>query len=72
MTTKQQKIFSSVYVAIMKMEIGEIKELSKTHANYDNFIYCVKHIINNKHDSRNGFSLTFNSEYTKLRKDFLN
>ena len=68
----QELFYHKVHDAIFAMKDGEIKELSPSHANYENFIACVKHFIDARHDWLNGFSITFNNSYTRIRKDFLN
>ena len=68
----QELFYHKVHDAILAMKDGEIRDLSPTHANYENFIACVKFFINCRYDWLNGFNITFNDSYTKIRKDFLN
>lgn len=69
LTETQEKIFSKIEASINKMGDGSIQSLDKNHAGYENFVQCVKFIMDNSIDWNSGFVLCFNSDYSKIRKD---
>ena len=71
LTETQELFYHKVHDTLLSMKDGEIRKLSPAHANYENFVACCKFFIDNKYDWLNGFSITFNENYTALRKDFL-
>ena len=65
----REKKRNSILLALTKMGDGQEQSLDKNHPGYDDFIFVVKQIIDEGKDWNNGFSITFNNAYTKLRKD---
>lgn len=53
---------------LQSMDIGEVRQLDKTSANYDRFIYYVKQIIDKRIDRSFGFEIEFNGNFTAFRK----
>jgi phage tail tube protein FII len=50
------------------MDIGEVRRLDKTSANYERFVHYVKQIMDKRIDRSFGFEIEFNANYTALRK----
>lgn len=69
LTEQQEKIYNKVLTSIISLPVNEEKNLDVKSTGYENFIQCCKHMIDCADDWNNGFSLVFNSSYTKFRKD---
>lgn len=69
LTETQELIYNKTFDILKNMQDGEEKTLSKNHTSYENFVQCVKHIIDTAQDWNNGFVLTFNSDYSKIKKE---
>jgi len=50
------------------MDIGEVRRLDKTSANYERFVHYVKQIMDKRIDRSFGFEIEFNGNYTAFRK----
>lgn len=50
------------------MPMDEERTFDKTRQDYKQTIACTKRIIDGELDIINGFELTFNDEYTKIKK----
>lgn len=50
------------------MDIGEVRRLDKTSANYERFVHYVKQIMDKRIDRSFGFEIEFNANYTAFRK----
>ena len=61
-------MFNKAFDLLKNMKHDEEKALQKEHPSYENFVNIVKFIIDNAEDWNNGFSITFNSDYSKIRK----
>lgn len=53
---------------LQSMDIGEVRQLDKTSANYDRFIHYVKQIMNKRIDRSFGFEIEFNGNFTAFQK----
>lgn len=69
LTEQQEQLYLKTEEWIVNFPCGEEKQLDKNHAGYDNFVSCCKFMIDNAEDWSRGFSLVFNTDYSKIRKD---
>lgn len=71
-TTSRSDIYDGYSVKVLEllkdMDIGEVRRLDKTSANYDRFVHYVKQIMDKRIDRSFGFEIEFNGNYTALRK----
>lgn len=72
LTDAEERMYNKIHDHLLSMKDGEIKKLDPNHSNYTVFVNCCKHFIDAEYDWLNGFSLTFNEAFTRIRKDFLN
>lgn len=69
LTVTQEKILYKVEQHLKEMQGGEICPLGKNHVSYENFVQCVKYLIDTAFDFDNGFVITFSADYSKIRRD---
>ena len=53
---------------LQSMDIGEVRQLDKTSANYHRFVHYVKQIMDKQIDRSFGFEIEFNGNFTAFRK----
>ena len=61
---------NEVLATLNSLPIGKENQIKIGDSNYDKFIEAIKIIIHYKQDIKNGYSITFNKDYSKLRKDY--
>jgi len=71
-TTSRSDIYDGYSVKVLEllkdMDIGEVRRLDKTSANYERFVHYVKQIMDKRIDRSFGFEIEFNANYTAFRK----
>lgn len=63
------KMREAIFNSLAKIPCGVWKKINPQLPSYDLFIELMKGIIDANEDIRQGFSITFNNDYTAFRKD---
>ena len=68
MTTIDAEFKNQMLRAMKDREFGEVIKLNREHPNYAKSVAAGKIIIDWEQDLDNGFVLTFNDDFTAIRK----
>lgn len=59
---------NKIFTGLRNMKDGEIKELDKCNPGYEKFVQVIKEIIDNRIDIKYKFNVSFNDNYSKIKK----